>query len=222
MKILLIEDQLKVASFISKGLTENFYIVDLSMNAEDAKTLLNVYSYDLILLDINLPGQDGLSFCKELRNSGNATPIIMLTARTEIIDRVTGLDAGANDYLCKPFDFEELLARIRNQLNRNKILTDLLLSVDNLVLDLVKREVTRGGEKIELTSKEFALLEYLLRNKGRVVTRTSIIEHVWDMNFDSDTNLVDVFISYLRRKIDDGYEYKIIKTKHGRGYIIEE
>lgn len=221
MKILLIEDQLKVASFISKGLTENFYTVDLSMNAEEAKKLLNVYSYDLILLDINLPGQDGLSFCKELRNSGDVTPIIMLTARTEIIDRVTGLDAGANDYLCKPFDFEELLARIRNQLNKNKVLADLLLTVDNLVLDLVKREVIRGGEKIELTSKEFALLEYLLRNKGRVVTRTSIIEHVWDMNFDSDTNLVDVFISYLRRKIDDNHENKIIKTKHGRGYIIE-
>ena len=220
MRLLLVEDQPKVASFIVKGLREQSFAVDHCLNGEDADALLSIHEYDLILLDVNLPDSDGVTLCRKWRNSGNSTPVIMLTARSSVDHRIEGLDAGANDYLCKPFDFGELLARIRVQLRQGKQELDAFLEVDNLKMDLMKREVFREGELIDLTSKEFALLEYLLRNRGRVVTRTAIIEHVWDMHFDSDTNLVDVFISYLRRKIDDGHDQKLIQTKRGRGYVI--
>ena len=220
MRILLVEDQPKVASFIVRGLREQSFAVDHCLNGEDANALIAIYKYDLILLDVNLPGKSGVEVCRAWRRKGSDIPVIMLTARSAVDQRIEGLDAGADDYLCKPFDFGELLARIRVQLRQGKKEPEAFLTVEDLVMDLLKREVSRAGEDIELTPKEFALLEYLLRNKGRVVTRTAIIEHVWDMHFDSDTNLVDVFIRYLRRKIDESHEVKLIQTKRGRGYVI--
>ncbi len=221
MKILLVEDQFKVASFIVKGLQENSYAVDHCQTGKEAVSLQALYDYDLIILDVNLPDTTGIKLCKVWRQQGIITPVIMLTARVQLHDKVEGLDAGADDYICKPFDFGELLARIRVQLRRKSGELKNILEVANLKMDLLKREVFRGGEKIDLTAKEFALLEYLLENRGRVITRTSIIEHVWDMHFDSDTNVVDVFIRYLRKKIDDDFEEKLIQTRRGRGYIIE-
>jgi heavy metal response regulator len=220
MRLLLVEDQPKVASFIVKGLREQSFAVDHCMNGEDANALISIHEYDLILLDVQLPGDSGTTLCQQWRRKDNNTPVIMLTARSSVEHRIEGLDAGANDYLCKPFDFGELLARIRVQLRQGSVENEALLEVADLKMDLMAREVTRSGHLIDLTSKEFALLEYLLRNKGRVVTRTAIIEHVWDMHFDSDTNLVDVFIRYLRRKIDEDFEPKLIQTKRGRGYVI--
>jgi len=221
MKILLVEDQSKVASFIVKGLQENSYVVDHCKTGKEAVSLQALYEYDLIILDINLPDTSGLKLCKAWRDQGINIPIILLTARTQVNDRIEGLDAGADDYLCKPFDFGELLARIRVQLRRKSGETTNILEVEDLKMDLLKREAFRAEERIDLTTKEFALLEYLLENRGRVITRTSIIEHVWDMHFDSDTNVVDVFIRYLRKKVDDGHEHKLIQTKRGRGYFIE-
>ena len=221
MKILLVEDQLKVASFIVKGLQENSYAVDHSQTGKEAVSLQALYDYDLIVLDINLPDTSGVKLCKVWREQGLEIPIIILTARVQLNDKIEGLDAGADDYLCKPFDFGELLARIRVQLRRKSGELKNVLEAADLKMDLLKREVFRGGNKIDLTAKEFALLEYLLENKGRVISRTSLIEHVWDMHFDSDTNVVDVFIRYLRKKIDDDFEEKLIQTRRGRGYIIE-
>ena len=221
MKILLVEDQSKVASFIVKGLQENSYAVDHCQTAKEAVSLQALYEYDLVILDINLPDSTGLKLCKVWRKEGLSIPIILLTARTHVNDRIDGLDAGADDYLCKPFDFGELLARIRVQLRRKSGGVQNVLEVEDLKMDLLKREVFRDEVKIDLTAKEFALLEYLLENRGRVISRTSIIEHVWDMHFDSDTNIVDVFIRYLRKKIDDDFQVKIIQTRRGRGYIIE-
>lgn len=221
MKILLVEDQSKVASFIVKGLQENSYAVDHTQTGKEAVSLQALYEYDLIILDVNLPDTTGLKLCKVWRGQGVDIPIIMLTARVQLNDKVEGLDAGADDYICKPFDFGELLARIRVQLRRKNNTLSNILEAEDLRMDLLKREVFRADQKIDLTAKEFALLEYLLENRGRVITRTSIIEHVWDMHFDSDTNLVDVFIRYLRKKIDDGFEVKLIQTRRGRGYLIE-
>lgn len=222
MRILLVEDQPKVASFIVKGLREETFAVDHCTNGGDADLLLAIHDYDLILLDLQLPDINGVDLCRNWRRKGQKTPIIMLTALSQIDQRIGGLEAGADDYLCKPFDFGELLARIRVQLRRgSETVQDSLLQAADLTLNLLTREVQRGGQKIDLTAKEFALLEYLLRNRGRAVTRTALIEHVWDMHFDSDTNIVDVFIRYLRRKIDDDFEVKLIQTKRGRGYYIE-
>lgn len=221
MKVLLVEDQSKVASFVVKGLQENAYVVDHALTGKEAVSLQALYEYDLVILDINLPDTNGLKLCKVWREQGLKIPIILLTARTQVNDRIAGLDAGADDYLCKPFDFGELLARIRVQLRRKTDTLSNILEVEDLKMDLLKREVFRGGLKIDLTAKEFALLEYLLENRGRVITRTSLIEHIWDMHFDSDTNVVDVFIRYLRKKIDDDFEVKLIQTKRGRGYMIE-
>ena len=221
MKILLVEDQSKVASFIVKGLQENSYAVDHCQTGKEAVSLQALYDYDLIVLDVNLPDTSGIKLCKVWRQQDLKIPIIMLTARVLLKDKIEGLDAGADDYLCKPFDFGELLARVRVQLRRKSGELRNVLEAADLKMDLLKREVFRGGNKIDLTAKEFALLEYLLENKGRVITRTSLIEHVWDMHFDSDTNVVDVFIRYLRKKIDDDFEKKLIQTRRGRGYIIE-
>ena len=220
MKILLVEDQEKIASFIVRGLKEQAYTVDHCQLGSEAISRLGIYEYDLILLDLMLPDCSGVDLCKKWRRDRLQTPIIMLTAKSDTESRIGGLDAGANDYLCKPFDFGELLARIRVQLRQSGEKPETVLRVRDLTLDLSRREVFRAGVKVDLTVKEFSLLEYLLRNKGRVVSRTSIIEHVWDMHFDSDTNIVDVFIRYLRKKIDDGFDDKIIETCRGRGYTI--
>ncbi|MCM8531417.1 MAG: response regulator transcription factor [Lentisphaeraceae bacterium] len=221
MKILLVEDQTKIASFIVKGLKEQFYSVDHASNGEEAKALVSLHSYDLILLDLMLPGISGDALCREWRKKGMQTPILVLTAKSDIKEKINLLDLGANDYLCKPFDFGELLARIRVQTRTEGQAEITKLSAADLSMDLVGRQVERNGESIELTAKEFSLLEYLLRNRGRVVSRTSIIENVWDMHFDSDTNIVDVFIRYLRKKIDDDFERKLIQTCRGRGYRID-
>jgi len=222
MRILVIEDEKKITDFIKRGLKEEGYAVDVAYDGQEGEFLAKTNEYDLILLDLMLPKVDGLSVCKNLRASGILTPIIMLTAKSAVEDRVEGLDAGADDYLMKPFAFEELLARIRAVLRKKNTKVTNVIQVDDLTLDLVTHDVTRSGKHIELTAKEYALLEYLMRNTGSVVTRTMISEHVWDIDFDTFTNVIDVYINYLRNKIDSGFEKKLIQTIRGRGYILKE
>ncbi|MDO8525225.1 MAG: response regulator transcription factor [Candidatus Omnitrophota bacterium] len=223
MRILVIEDEKKIADFIKRGLKEEGYAVDTAGDGENGLFLARTNDYDLILLDLMLPKIDGVEVCKRLKAGDKvAAPIIMLTAKDAIKDKVTGLDAGADDYLTKPFAFEELLARIRAILRKKAEQAQAVkLEVDDLALDLATHKVTRSGKEIEMTSKEFALLEYLMRNAGKVVTRTMISEHVWDIDFDTFTNVIDVYINYLRNKIDSGSKKKLIQTVRGRGYIIK-
>ncbi len=220
MRILVIEDERKVARFIKKGLEEEGYAVDLAFDGEEGLAMLLDQVHDLILLDIALPKIDGLQVLKKIREKKVRTPVLLLTVRATIEDKVLGLDSGADDYLTKPFAFQELLARIRALLRRKGEAGDPLLRVEDLVLDPARRLVTRGDEKIDLTSKEFALLEYLMRNAGRVVSRAMISEHVWNYDFDTETNVIDVYINYLRRKIDSGREKKLIHTVRGSGYVL--
>ncbi len=223
MRILVIEDEKKIADFIKRGLKEEGYAVDVSPDGENGLFLARTNDYDLILLDLMLPKVDGLAICKKLREEKMQAPIIMLTAKDAVKDKVTGLDAGADDYLTKPFAFDELLARIRAILRKKSEQKQASkLQIGDLVIDLYTHEVTRAGKSIELTSKEFALLEYLMRNAGKVVTRTMISEHVWDIDFDTFTNVIDVYINYLRNKIDSDSKRKLIQTVRGRGYIIKE
>lgn len=221
MRLLVVEDEKKVASFIKKGLEEEGYAVDL---ASDGKTGLIMGLdgvHDLIVLDVNLPGIDGLRVLQELRQKKVTTPVLLLTVRAAIEDKVVGLDTGADDYLTKPFAFQELLARVRALLRRRVEGEPPLLQVGDLTLDPARRLVSRGGEKIELTTKEFALLDYFMRNPGRVLTRTMIAEHVWDYDFDSMTNVIDVYVNYLRKKIDAGQGAKLIHTVRGVGYVMK-
>lgn len=221
MRILLVEDESKIASFVAKGLREEQYAVDIADSGEVALTSIAVYDYDLIICDIMLPGMNGFEFIKQLRDSRNKTPIIILTAKDSIDDKIFGLDSGADDYLTKPFAFAELLARIRALQRRPNDLIE-KLQVADLVMEPASHKVTRGNKEITLTPKEYSLLEFLMHNKGRVVTRTTLIEHVWDMHFDSDTNLVDVFMSYLRKKIEPRDKSRLIHSVRGVGYILEE
>jgi len=221
MRILVVEDEKKIAAFIKRGLKEEGYAVDVAADGEEGYHLITENDYDLILLDLLLPKRDGISLCRQIRQDAIQTPIIMLTAKSAVADKVTGLDAGANDYITKPFAFEELLARIRVLL-RNTAQTTTKLQAADLVLDLLTHKVTRAGKEIILSSKEFALLEYLMRNADTVVTRTMIYEHVWDIAFDTNTNVIDVYINYLRNKIDSGHEKKLIHTVRGRGYVLKE
>jgi len=222
MRILVIEDEEKIANFIRRGLKEKGYSVDVASDGEQGDFLATTEKYDLIILDLMLPKIDGITLCKRLREEKISIPILMLTVRDTVRDKVIGLDSGANDYLTKPFAFEELLARIRALLRRIDSTQAAKLEADDLVLDLIAHKVTRAGKEIELTSKEFALLEYLMRNKGVVVTRTMISEHVWDINFDTFTNIIDVYINYLRNKIDKDFKKKLIHTVRGKGYILKE
>ena len=223
MRILVIEDEKKIADFIKRGLKEEGYAVDIAIDGENGLFLAKTNTYDLILLDLMLPKVDGITVCKRLRDEKVASPIIMLTAKDAVKDKVTGLDAGADDYLTKPFAFEELLARIRAILRkRDEQKQAVTLQVGDLSIDLTTHKVFRGDNEIGLTSKEFALLEYLMRNAGKVVTRTMISEHVWDIDFDTFTNVIDVYINYLRNKIDTGAKKKLIQTVRGRGYILKE
>ena len=222
MRILVVEDHEKIASFIVKGLKEERYAVDSALDGDKGLSMALTDEYDLIILDIMLPGKSGYQVIEVLRDNKVKAPVLMLTAKDQIKDKVHGLDLGADDYLTKPFAFEELLARIRALLRRGEMITENRLTIADLVLDPVSHEVFRGETKIDLTVKEYGLLEYLLRNKGRIVTRTTIIEHVWDIHFDSDTNLVDVYIRYLRKKIDDDFEPKLIHTVRGVGYTLKE
>jgi heavy metal response regulator len=222
MRILLIEDEKKVARFISKGLTEESYAVDVAYDGEEGLFLAEVNDYDLIILDIMLPKKDGFEVLKSLRNQGFKIPVIMLTARDEIESKVQGLDLGADDYMTKPFAFSELMARIRAILRRKQEKADNRLQIGDLIIDAVTRTVTRGNKPVELTNKEYALLEYFIRNPGRVLSRTMIAEHVWDYQFDPMTNVIDVYVNYLRQKIDRGFEKKLIHTIRGVGYVIRE
>lgn len=220
MRILVIEDEKKVAEFIRNGLVEEGYAVDAAFDGDAGFELASSGEYDAILLDVMLPRVDGVTLCAGLRAAGCDTPILMLTAKDAVSDKVRGLDAGADDYLTKPFAFEELLARIRALLRKKYQHQATRLAVDDLVLDTATHTVTRAGEAIPLSVKEYALLEYLMRNAGSVVTRTMISEHVWDISFETFTNVIDVYISYLRNKIDKGRPRALIQTVRGRGYTL--
>lgn len=221
MRILVIEDEKKIADFIKRGLKEEGYAVDVAYDGEQGQFLTKTNTYDLILLDIMLPKIDGLALCKNLRKEGIATPVIMLTAKDTIEDKVIGLDTGADDYITKPFVFEELLARVRAILRKKGAKDATKLEIEDLALDLITHRVARAGKEITLTAKEYALLEYLMRNTGSIVTRTMISEHVWDIDFDTFTNVIDVYINYLRNKIDAGCKKKLIHTIRGRGYTLK-
>ena len=222
MRILVIEDEKKITNFIRRGLKEEGYSVDAAYDGEEGYFLASSEKYDLIVLDLMLPKMDGLRLCRTLRDEDNSTPIIMLTSKDMIKDKVEGLDAGADDYLTKPFAFEEFLARVRALLRKRDVPRSTKLQVGELKLDLLTHKVTRTGREIELTAKEYSLLEYLMRNAGTVVTRTMISEHVWDINFDTYTNVIDVYINYLRNKIDRDHKTKLIHTLRGRGYMLKE
>lgn len=221
MRILIVEDEKKIADFVKRGLKEEGYAVDAAYDGENGLFLAKTNNYDLILLDLMLPKLDGITICKKLREAKIASPIIMLTAKDAVREKVIGLDAGADDYLTKPFAFEELLARIRAILRKKGVKEATKLEAGDLSLDLHTHKVTRSGKEIELTAKEYALLEYLMRNSGAIVTRTMISEHVWDIDFDTFTNVIDVYINYLRNKIDTGHSKKLIQTVRGRGYILK-
>jgi heavy metal response regulator len=221
MRLLVVEDEKKVASFIKKGLDEEGYAVDLVSDGKTGLLMGLDGIHDLIILDINLPRMDGLSILRELRNKKVKTPVLLLTVRAAIEDKVIGLDTGADDYLTKPFAFQELLARVRALLRRRAEADAPLLQVADLTLDPATRFVSRGDQKIELTAKEFALLSYFMRNPGRVLTRTMIAEHVWDYDFDPMTNVIDVYVNYLRKKIEAGGQEKLIHTVRGVGYVMK-
>ena len=222
MRILVIEDEAKIAQFIKRGLKEEGYAVDVANDGEQGHFLLSSNEYDAIILDLMLPKIDGLTLCRTLRKEGNQTPMIMLTAKDAVKDKVKGLDSGADDYLPKPFAFEELLARLRVLLRKRDSRVQTQLRVGDLSLDLLTHKVTRGDREIDLTVKEYALLEYLMRNAGNIVTRTMISEHVWDINFDTFTNVIDVYINYLRNKVDSGFADKMIHTVRGKGYLLKK
>lgn len=222
MKILIIEDEVKTGNYLKQGLSEASFVVDLVRNGTDGLHHGLTETYDLIILDVMLPGIDGWAVLQGIRKAEKDTPILFLTARDHVDDRVKGLTLGADDYLVKPFAFSELLARVRTLLRRGSknSATELLFAAD-LELDLIRRRVTRAGKRIDLTAKEFALLELLLRRQGEVLPRSLIASQVWDMNFDSDTNVIDVAMRRLRVKLDDNYETKLIRTVRGMGYVLE-
>ncbi len=218
MRILVAEDDSSVVSFVRKGLEAENYAVDVAPEGEEARFMAEEYDYDLVILDLNLPGMGGLDVLKHLRAKKPSIPVIVLTARSGVEDRVKGLDLGADDYLTKPFSFSELSARVRALLRRGSRPAESVLKVEDLELNRVSRTVRRGGKKIELTQKEFALLEYLMRHAGRRVTRAMIVEHVWNLSFDSMTNVVDVYVNYVRKKVDEGFGHRLIRTVRGVGY----
>jgi DNA-binding response OmpR family regulator len=224
MRILLVEDEAKVASFIRRALEEESYAIDVCADGTEGLELARGAKdgrYDLIILDLMLPGLSGLEILKALRKEQIPAPVLILTARSQVDQKVKGLDAGADDYLTKPFAIEELLARVRALLRRGSGETAGVLQVDDLILNPATREVTRDGRRIELTSKEYALLEYLMRNAGRILTRPMIAEHVWNLDFDTFTNVIDVYVNYLRNKIDRGRDRKLIHTMRGSGYVLK-
>jgi DNA-binding response OmpR family regulator len=220
MRILLVEDDPRIASFVAKGLREQAYAVDVASNGEDALYQAAINSYDLAILDVMIPAPDGFEVCRRLRHSGLRFPILMLTARDATEDRVRGLDTGADDYLTKPFEFRELLARLRALLRRSGELRPSRIQVEDLALDTAAQTAARAGKQIPLTTKEYALLEYLARNAGRVVGREEITEHVWDESFDPFTNTIEVYVNRLRRKIDEPSANPLIHTRRGAGYML--
>ena len=220
MRILLVEDEPSAASMLAKGLREEAYAVDIAADGETALSQAVVNDYDLIVLDVVLPGIDGFKVCRELRANGLTVPVLMLTARDAVEDRVEGLDSGADDYQPKPFDFDELLARVRALLRRKPALYPEVITVGDLAVRTRTRQVTRAGQNIDLTAKEYALLEYLVRRAGEVVSRADISEHVWDETYDPFSKVIEVFIQRLRRKVDEGHVLKLIHTRRGEGYAL--
>jgi len=221
LRILLVEDEPRMARVIARGLREHAYAVDVCGDGEAALYQAAINDYDLIILDCLLPGRDGFEICRELRARGQTLPILMLTARATVDDRIAGLDSGADDYLTKPFAFRELLARLRALLRRSRELLPTQLEVADLMLDTASHRVVRGKSEIELTAKEYALLEYLARHASRLVTRAEIAEHVWDESFDPFSNTIEVYINRLRKKIDEQHAVKLLHTRRGEGYILE-
>ena len=221
MKILVVEDEPKTGNYLQQGLAEASFTVDLVRDGNNGLHAAMTDTYDLIVLDVMLPGRDGWSVLRAMREAGNGTPVLFLTARDQVEDRVKGLELGADDYLVKPFAFSELLARVRTLLRRGKAKDPEVLRVADMELDLLRRRVTRSGKRIDLTAKEFALLELLLRRHDEVLPRSLIASQVWDMNFDSDTNVIEVAVRRLRAKIDDGFEPKLIQTVRGLGYVLQ-
>lgn len=220
MRILLVEDEPNAAVMLAKGLREEAYAVDIAGDGEKALEQAYLNDYDLIILDVMLPGKDGFEVCRELRAADSAVPVLMLTARDAVEDRIVGLDSGADDYLSKPFDFEELLARVRALLRRKPALYPDVINVADLSIDTRARLAWRGGKDIDLTAKEYALLEYLARRAGEVVGRADIAEHVWDNSYDPFSKVIEVFIQRLRRKVDEGRPVKLIRTRRGEGYVL--
>ncbi len=218
MRILIVEDDPSLASFVKKGLEAEHYAIDIASDGEQARAQACEFDYDLLILDLNLPRLDGVSALRAVRTRKPSLPILILTARTKVDDRIQCLDLGADDYLVKPFSFAELSARIRALLRRSHVPAESVLTVGDLKLDRVERRVERAGQRIDLTSKEFALLEYFMRNAGRRITRAMIVEHVWNLSFDTTTNIVDVYVNYLRRKIEDPAGPRLIHTIRGVGY----
>jgi heavy metal response regulator len=222
MRLLLIEDERKVASFIQRGLEAEHYSVDVEYDGEAGLTRLCDGNYDLVILDVNLPKRDGFAVLRDLRARQMTVPVLLLTARDTIADKVAGLDQGADDYLTKPFAFEELLARVRALFRRGAPITATpLLTIADLRLDPVTRQVARAGKRLDLTAKEFALLEFFLRRPGRVLSRALIAQHVWGVDFDTFTNVIDVYVNYLRKKIDSDFEPKLLHTVRGVGYVLK-
>jgi two-component system copper resistance phosphate regulon response regulator CusR len=223
-RILLVEDERKIADSLKKGLTENQYEVEVAYDGLVGKKLFNSYPFDLAILDINLPGLNGYELCKEIRSQNQQIPVMMLTALNAIDDKIEGFDAGADDYIIKPFDFKELLVRIRALLKRLRQTVPVgnILKVSDLVMNLDSKEVTRDGKVIPLTAKEFQLLEYLIKNKNKVVSRADIALNVWDIDFDTKTNVIDVYVTFLRKKLDKDFPNKLIHTQVGMGYILKE
>lgn len=220
MRILVVEDERRLASILKKGLIEDGFAVDEAFDGEEGQYLAESEQYDLIILDIMLPKIDGLKVCQELRKKNITTPVLMLTAKSTMEDKVAGLDSGADDYITKPFSFIEFRSRVHALIRRSHQETSPILKVANLEVDPLKHTVKRGTKTINLTPKEFAILEFLLRHKGEVVNRTMIIEHVWDYNFDSMSNVIDVFVVSLRKKVDGSFKIKLIQTVHGVGYKV--
>jgi DNA-binding response OmpR family regulator len=222
MRVLLVEDDPRIARFVAKGLREQSYAVDTVATGESALYEAAVNTYDVVILDVMIPAPDGFAVCRELRKSGQRMPILMLTARDAVEDRISGLDSGADDYLTKPFEFGELLARLRALLRRTGELRPAQIAVADLIVDTVGQRVTRGGKSISFTAKEYALLEFLARNEGRVVGRAEIAEHVWDEEFDPFSNLIEVYVNRVRRKIDAPPRKPLLHTRRGAGYILSQ
>jgi len=220
MRVLLVEDDKRLSGSLARGLRCEGYAVDLAASGEQALSAAHVHDYDLVILDVMLPGPDGVAVCRALREAGSWCPVLMLTARDGVADRVRGLDAGADDYLIKPFDFGELVARARALMRRGTPERPTVITAGDLEVDPAARSVTRAGRRIALSTREFAVLEFLVRRAGKIVSRTELLEHVWDRNYEGSTNIIDVYVGYLRRKLENPFGQPLIHTVRGAGYVI--